>query len=144
MQKLSNQLLPVDTPLSATLRLCTIWIYPRRGRTFSLQETGRCSNLKTSFRTCICFPGGSPRAQTNHYSDDSRSCVGVTFWSQRLGIGALSHSLLPRCPASNLSPGDGHRYVDFAIRDLARQLDELGRGVPRYKSSSLAAVTCCW
>ncbi len=54
------------------------------------------------------------------------SCVGVTFWSQRLGIGALSHSLLPRCPASNLSPGDGHRYVDFAIRDLARQLDELG------------------
>ena len=22
--------------------------------------------------------------------------------------------------------GDGHRYVDFAVRDLARQLDELG------------------
>jgi chemotaxis protein CheD len=55
------------------------------------------------------------------------SCVGVTFWNRRLGIGALSHSLLPRCPANfSLRAGDGHRYVDFAIRDLARQLDELG------------------
>jgi len=57
------------------------------------------------------------------------SCVGATFWNEKLGIGALSHSLLPRCatdptPASSLA--NGHRYVDFAIRDLARQLDELG------------------
>jgi chemotaxis protein CheD len=55
------------------------------------------------------------------------SCVGVTFWSQRLGIGALTHSLLPRCPpGSGVRLGDGHRYVDFAIRDLAQQLDGLG------------------
>jgi chemotaxis protein CheD len=57
------------------------------------------------------------------------SCVGATFWSGRLGIGALCHAQLPRCPKN--PPGgiilaDGRRYVDFAIRDLARQFDELG------------------
>ena len=26
------------------------------------------------------------------------SCVGVTFWSARLGIGALCHAQLPRMP----------------------------------------------
>jgi chemotaxis protein CheD len=57
------------------------------------------------------------------------SCVGVTFWSRRLGIGALCHAMLPRCPESSLeavSPKDGYRYVDFAIRDIGRKLDELG------------------
>lgn len=58
------------------------------------------------------------------------SCVGVTFWNERLGLGALTHSLLPRCPAATSSAGIrvaiGRRYVDFAIRDVARQLDELG------------------
>jgi chemotaxis protein CheD len=60
------------------------------------------------------------------------SCVGVTFWSARLGAGALCHALLPRCPRSalaGLSFADGRRYVDFAICDLARQFDKLG--VPR-------------
>ena len=28
------------------------------------------------------------------------SCVGVTFWSARLGAGALCHGVLPRCPQS--------------------------------------------
>lgn len=57
------------------------------------------------------------------------SCVGVTFWSEKLGVGALSHSLLPKSTSDrspNISLASGHRYVDFAIRDLARQLDELG------------------
>jgi len=57
------------------------------------------------------------------------SCVGVTFWTRRLGIGALTHSQLPRCPSNSypgLSRATGCRYVDFAIRDLARQFDELG------------------
>jgi chemotaxis receptor (MCP) glutamine deamidase CheD len=56
------------------------------------------------------------------------SCVGATFWSARLGVGALTHSQLPRCPANpgGLSRAEGCRYVDFAIRDIARQLDELG------------------
>ena len=57
------------------------------------------------------------------------SCVGITFWSARLGVGALCHSLLPRCPgnpANGAGRTGGHRYVDFAIRDLARQFDKLG------------------
>jgi chemotaxis protein CheD len=57
------------------------------------------------------------------------SCVGVTFWSARLGVGALTHSQLPRCPTSSsaeMSLAEGHRYVDFSIRDLARQFDNLG------------------
>lgn len=57
------------------------------------------------------------------------SCVGISFWCQRLGAGALCHGVLPRCPAgwpppSNLS--EGYRYVDFSIRYLARQFDALG------------------
>jgi chemotaxis protein CheD len=57
------------------------------------------------------------------------SCVGVTFWSARLGAGALCHGVLPRCPQAWLSGSsltDGHRYVDFSIRYLAQQFDALG------------------
>ena len=57
------------------------------------------------------------------------SCVGVTFWSARLGAGALCHAVLPRCPlatALSSDPSEGHRYVDFSIRHLARQFDDLG------------------
>ena len=53
------------------------------------------------------------------------SCVSVTFWSARLGAGALCHGVLPRCP-SGVAGLDGHRYVDFSIRYLARQFDALG------------------
>ena len=57
------------------------------------------------------------------------SCIGVTFWHARLGAGAMCHGVLPRCPL--VWPGDacladGHRYVDFSIRYLARKFDELG------------------
>jgi chemotaxis protein CheD len=57
------------------------------------------------------------------------SCVGVTFWSERLGIGALCHAMLPRCPdgcSPGVNPEVGYRYVDFCIRDLARKFDGLG------------------
>ena len=57
------------------------------------------------------------------------SCVGATFWSARLGIGALCHAQLPRIPrkrAAGMMVTEGRRFVDFAIRDLARQFDELG------------------
>jgi chemotaxis protein CheD len=57
------------------------------------------------------------------------SCVGVTFWSKRLGIGALCHAMLPKCPDGNspgVKPEFGYRYVDFCIRDLARKFDGLG------------------
>ena len=57
------------------------------------------------------------------------SCVGIAFRVPRLGAGALCHPMLPRCPAKSsaiLSRSVGRRYVDFAIRDLARQFDALG------------------
>ena len=57
------------------------------------------------------------------------SCVGIAFRVPRLGVGALCHPMLPRAPAkacASLSRSAGRRYVDYAIRDLARQFDELG------------------
>lgn len=58
------------------------------------------------------------------------SCVGITFWSARLGAGALCHCILPRYPqrkgSARVSPEDGYRYVDFSIRYLAEQFDTLG------------------
>jgi chemotaxis protein CheD len=59
------------------------------------------------------------------------SCVGITFWAPRLGCAALCHPMLPHCPAKAEKMGSSttRRYVDFAIRDVARQFDSLG--VPR-------------
>ena len=55
------------------------------------------------------------------------SCVGIAFRVPRLGVGALCHPMMPACPpAKALSTKAGRRYVDFAIRDMARQLDRLG------------------
>ena len=57
------------------------------------------------------------------------SCVGIAFRVPRLGLGALCHPMLPRCPTRQTVPltrSSGRRYVDFAIRDLASQFDALG------------------
>jgi chemotaxis protein CheD len=57
------------------------------------------------------------------------SCVGIAFRIPRLGVGALCHPMLPRCPTKPETPiarSAGRRYVDFAIRDLARHFDQLG------------------
>ncbi|MGA2887486.1 MAG: chemotaxis protein CheD [Terracidiphilus sp.] len=57
------------------------------------------------------------------------SCVGIAFRIPRLGVGALCHPMLPTYSlksAGNSSRAIGCRYVDFAIRDLARQFDALG------------------
>jgi len=57
------------------------------------------------------------------------SCVGVTFWSARLGAGAMCHGVLPRWQPSHgadFSVAGKQRYVDFSIRYLARQFDALG------------------
>jgi chemotaxis receptor (MCP) glutamine deamidase CheD len=48
----------------------------------------------------------------------------------RLGMGALCHPMLPAFTRPNMpqivEPAAGRRYVDYAIRDLARQFDALG------------------
>jgi chemotaxis protein CheD len=57
------------------------------------------------------------------------SCVGIAFRVPRLAAAALCHPMLPKCPvktAKGLTLAAGRRYVDFAIRDLARQFDSLG------------------
>lgn len=57
------------------------------------------------------------------------SCVGVTFWIPRLGIGALCHPMLPTFPVKchvKMGLAASRRYVDFAIRDLIQQIDNLG------------------
>jgi chemotaxis protein CheD len=57
------------------------------------------------------------------------SCIGVTFWCARLGVGGLCHSILPTCPRpadGKVSLDLGHRYVDFCIRSLASQFELLG------------------
>lgn len=57
------------------------------------------------------------------------SCVGITFWVERLHIGALCHPMLPSLPARRAADAGGasaRRYVDFSIRDLASQFDALG------------------
>jgi chemotaxis protein CheD len=57
------------------------------------------------------------------------SCVGIAFLAPRLGVGALCHPMLPthpHKPRAALSIAGSRRYVDFAIRDLARQFEELG------------------
>ena len=56
------------------------------------------------------------------------SCVGITFWSPRLGAGALLHAQLPKCPkvADRMKSVKGHHYVDYSIRDAAGRFDALG------------------
>jgi chemotaxis protein CheD len=57
------------------------------------------------------------------------SCVGATFWSPRLGVGAMCHGVLPRCPESwpsGDSTVDCYRYVDYSIRYLTQKLYALG------------------
>jgi chemotaxis protein CheD len=57
------------------------------------------------------------------------SCVGIAFRIPRLGVGALCHPMLPRHPVKQneiLTRSAGRRYVDYTIRDLARQFDALG------------------
>lgn len=42
-----------------------------------------------------------------------------------MGAGALCHGVLPRCPR-RVGDEEGFRYVDFAIRNLAKQFDRFG------------------
>ncbi len=57
------------------------------------------------------------------------SCVGIAFRIPRLGVGALCHPMLPHFPvkqALTMPRSAARRYVDYAIRDLAKQFDALG------------------
>ena len=56
------------------------------------------------------------------------SCIGITFWSAKLRVGALCHPLLPVCPTDLTAEKRlviGCYYVDFSVRQLAWQFDQL-------------------
>ena len=56
------------------------------------------------------------------------ACIGTTFWSAKLGVGALCHPLWPSCPTDLTAEKRlvaGRRYVDFSIRQLAWQFEQL-------------------
>ena len=59
------------------------------------------------------------------------SCVGVTFWSPRLGIGALCHGVLPQMSRRACRDLEGYRYVDFAILRPDPAIRRLGRRARR-------------
>ena len=56
------------------------------------------------------------------------SCVSATFWSRRMGAGLYATAFYPgvRRTGRWALPADGHRFVDFSIRYLAKQFDQLG------------------
>ncbi len=103
------------------------------GRSRSLQEN-RWPKSQLSCRRFYLQPGEVHLARSPAILKTVLgSCVGVTFWSPRLGIGALCHGVLPRCPPG-VRDAEGYRYVDFAISDLARQFEMLRRFAARCRS----------
>lgn len=58
------------------------------------------------------------------------SCVSVTMYSSRLGIGAICHALLPACPNMQTCAAapcrEGFVYVDCSIRQMVKLFDKAG------------------
>jgi hypothetical protein len=62
--------------------------------------------------------------------------VGITFWSAKLRLGTLCHPVLPYCPKDLTAEKrlvTGRRYVDFSIRQLAWQFDQLEFRPEKYR-----------
>ena len=89
------------------------------------------------------YPGAHVRRFCERFWDPA--------WASRSGAapgaGALCHGVLPRCSCRIWPPdarlADGHRYVDFSIRDLARQFDALGARARGGSESCSAEPMCC-
>ena len=112
--------------LSAMPKRCMTWIC----RWFPLRPRSTGGSMRTpdpSVQEVYLQPGESCLVtRPAIFRTVLGSCVGVAFLVPRLGVAALCHPMLPHCPANLLGSRSGTRYVDFAIRDLARQLDSLG------------------
>lgn len=52
------------------------------------------------------------------------SCVSVTLFNRRLGIGAICHALFPE--AKEDVNGDGFKYVDYALSKIIDKFDSMG------------------
>jgi chemotaxis protein CheD len=57
------------------------------------------------------------------------SCVGITFHVPRLAASALCHPMMPTHtakPSVRTDPIAARRYVDYVIREIAHEFDNLG------------------
>jgi chemotaxis protein CheD len=52
------------------------------------------------------------------------SCVAITMFGKRLGLGSICHAMLPKNPLSNEK--DAFRYVDSSIRYMIEDLETAG------------------
>jgi len=57
------------------------------------------------------------------------SCISVTFYHPRLGLAAMCHALLPRCPTGPGSCGActrRYKYADCAVAGMIRRFRDMG------------------
>ena len=74
----------------------------------------RCRRLRSPFGRCTCSRANSCLVtQPAILRTMLGSCVGVTFLVPRLGVGALCHPMLPRCPAKLLGNRAGDPLRGF-------------------------------
>ena len=67
------------------------------------------------------------------------SCVGVILYDRSNSIGGLAHVVLPDSRGKSELPG---KYVDTAIPELLRQLDEAGTNRRSLRARLAGAPTC--
>jgi chemotaxis protein CheD len=57
------------------------------------------------------------------------SCLSITMYSQRLGVGGICHGLMPTCNNAKLCTGvckGGFKYVDCSIYRMVSLFEQLG------------------
>jgi chemotaxis receptor (MCP) glutamine deamidase CheD len=84
--------------------------------------------LNSELREIYLDPGELYNAREPAIIRTALGACGITCWSPKLRVGALCHLLLPYCPTDLTAEKrlvTGCRYVDFSIRQLAWQFDQL-------------------
>ena len=76
------------------------------------------------------------KAGEMHFSDTPTmvitvlgSCLSITMYSRRKGLGAICHGLLPQCGGQKRCDGgclEGFKYVDCSIRKMGKLFDRHG------------------
>src|SRR5579862_9057959 len=102
----------MDTFLLGMPKLCTIWTC--RWRRLRRPPTGKLMlDVEVNLPEVYLHPGESYLAREPAILRTLLgSCVGATFWSPRLRVGALCHAQLPKCPGNldKLTLAAGRRY----------------------------------
>ncbi len=75
------------------------------------------------------------KAGEMHYADQPSlvvtvlgSCLSVTMYSARLGLGGICHGLLPACEDKGKCStcGEGFKYIDCSLRNMIALFDKAG------------------